>query len=84
MWFQFRKRDLLWMMVKSLFTCDGSKPKRKKGKMKTFTKEEVDARTNVPQGDLEHDNHGQLIIYTGMFQWNDGTVRNEPDPNYEE
>ena len=56
----------------------------KEGKMKTFTKEEIDARTNVSKGDLEYDNHGQLIIYTGMFQWNDGTVRDTPDPNYDD
>lgn len=48
---------------------------------KVFTQAEVDAATNVPGGSLEHDNYGQLIIYTGIFQWEDGTYRDTPDPS---
>lgn len=69
-------------MAKSLFT----KPERNRGPLRTYTKEEVDKATDCKTegAELSHDNNGQLIIYTGMFQWNDGTVRSRPDPNYKD
>lgn len=78
MWFFFRKRDLIWMMLRSFLPTF----KGKKRSMKTFNEKEVEARTNCPGGQLEHDNQGQIIVYTGLYQWNDGTVRDQPDPNY--
>ncbi len=97
MWFYFRKRDLLWLMVKAIFTPEKEKrkvhfpvakrpgiAKVRKPKMKTFTEEEVSAATNVDGGDLEYDNHGQLIIYTGIFRWSDGTFRDEPEETDED
>jgi hypothetical protein len=52
--------------------------------MKVYTEAEVNAATNVPGGQLEHDNHGQIIIYTGIFAWQDGTFHDEPDPSLAE
>lgn len=53
---------------------------------KVYTNEEVEKITNlqVEGAELCYDNNGQLIIYTGMFRWNDDTVRDHPDPNYED
>ncbi len=48
--------------------------------MQTFTEEQVDQMLKC-SGTLEHDNHGQLLIYTGVFQWADGSYHDEPDPN---
>lgn len=53
--------------------------------MRTFTKDEVNSAINVESNfgaELERDNHGQLIIYTGVFVWNDGSHHDQPDPNY--
>lgn len=53
--------------------------------MKTFTKQEVDEVMNrinphwLPPGHaIEDDGRGQIILYTGIFKWNDGTFRDEP------
>ena len=32
--------------------------------------------------DIETDNEGQLIIYTNMYEWMDGSIRSEPDPDF--
>ncbi len=54
--------------------------------MTSFTEQEAidniieDVRANGTVGQ-ETDNHGQIIIYTGIFQWNDGSLRDEPDPD---
>lgn len=46
--------------------------------MKTFTTEEVE-EVFASKNTLGVDLYGQLIIYTGMFQWSDGTYRDEPE-----
>ena len=48
--------------------------------MKIFT--EADVLKDITENDLtETDNQGQIVIYTGKFQWDDGTIRDVPDPN---
>jgi hypothetical protein len=46
--------------------------------MKILTKAEVAA--SCDGGELEFDNHGQMVIYTGVYLWKDGSYRDEPDP----
>ena len=41
-------------------------------------------RINDIHGNREVDNAGQIIVYTGLFQWMDGTVRRSPDPDWKE
>ena len=50
--------------------------------MKIYTDEELDEMLTV--GVSETDNHGQIVIYTGLFRWKDQTVRDCPDPNYDD
>jgi hypothetical protein len=33
--------------------------------------------------DEQTDNEGQIIIYTGMYEWLDGTIHDEPDPDWD-
>lgn len=52
--------------------------------MRTFTKAEVqDALIEEASGldpiEMETDNEGQLIIYTGIFLWKDGSYRDESE-----
>ena len=50
--------------------------------MKTYTAAEVDEKLDfccgLPAGTVEHDERGQLIIYTGIYQWDDQTFHDEP------
>ena len=53
--------------------------------MKTYTADEVIAifdKGCAGLGELRHDEHGQLVVYTGIFEWNDSTFHDRPDPNY--
>ena len=52
--------------------------------MKTYTAEEVTKRTNAEGSDWCHDNRGQVVLYTNIFLWSDGSYRDEPDPSYED
>lgn len=48
--------------------------------MNTYTEEQVQQMLNA-LGTYEHDNQGQIVIYTGVFEWEDGTYHDAPDPN---
>ncbi len=54
--------------------------------MKTYTQADVYdmTKTTSPGGSVENDNQGQLVIYTGIFRWNDDTYHDEPDPSYKD
>lgn len=57
--------------------------------MRTFNVPEaqeviIDMTNGIDPREMEVDNHGQLLIYTGLFRWEDGTYRDEPDPDYKD
>lgn len=39
--------------------------------------------SDVTPMDCELDNEGQLIFYSGVYKWSDGTLHDEPDPSLE-
>lgn len=52
---------------------------------KTYTQEEVNNmllhnQYDGSSGIVEYDNRGQLIVYTGIFLWQDGSYHNLPEP----
>jgi len=51
-----------------------------------IAKTEFDRRVieSLVQGtaDEQTDNEGQIIIYTGMYEWADGSIRDTPDPDF--
>jgi hypothetical protein len=51
--------------------------------MATYTIAEVqdgiiDLVSGVAPCELDTDNKGQLVIYTGVYRWDDGTYHDEP------
>jgi len=54
--------------------------------MTTYTDEEFQTHliTSIVQGDADEqtDSKGQILIHTGIYEWNDGTLRDEPDPEF--
>lgn len=53
--------------------------------MRTFTIHEVaddilEGATDCHPDSLETDNDGQLIIYTGIWRWKNGSYHDEPEP----
>lgn len=49
--------------------------------MKIYSEAEVEIiLREVGKMDHQEDLQGQMIIYTGLFNWKDGTVRDQPDP----
>jgi hypothetical protein len=48
--------------------------------MKTYTSEEVD--NIIGYGDVERDNEGQLILYTSIYAWQDGSYHDEAESSF--
>lgn len=51
--------------------------------MKNYTEEEAVAEIIAGVDGVEPmstDNDGQLIIYTGIYQWQDGTLHDQAEP----
>lgn len=60
--------------------------------MRIFTRDEAYSQFTLawdkegkllPSPEFEKDERGQIIVYTNLFRWNDGSYRDEPDPDYE-
>lgn len=50
--------------------------------MKTYTPEEVDAKNfNTIRFDFGRDMEGQIIIFTNIYEWEDGSYHDEPELN---
>lgn len=50
--------------------------------MKTFSRGEVsEMLSHCDVDECMEDNQGQLVFYTGVFAWADGTFRDEEDPS---
>jgi hypothetical protein len=53
--------------------------------MKTYSEAELQLLRSNWQSNgcfYAHDNDGQVIVYTNVFAWKDGSYRDEPDPSY--
>lgn len=48
-----------------------------------FAKELAEGANNGTL-DQQTDNSGQIVIYSGYWTWGDGTIRDIPDPSYQE
>ncbi len=49
----------------------------------SMTVEQLMALVALIDLELERDDNQQLVIYTGVFQWNDGTWHDEPEFEHE-
>lgn len=52
--------------------------------MKRFTDEQVRAHVTANASFEESDCAGQIVVYTSLFKWLDGSIRDEPDPTWNE
>ena len=52
--------------------------------METITRSEVEEQlSHCESSACERDNQGQLVFYSGIFQWLDGSFHDVCDPSYE-
>ena len=52
--------------------------------MKTYTWDEVLQLVAAGKTDDQEDNQGQVLFYTGVYRWKDGTYRSQPDPSWDD
>lgn len=46
-----------------------------------ITETEFKAQFGFCPESADTDNDGQIVVYTGLFRWEDGTIREEPEPD---
>ena len=49
--------------------------------VKIYTRQELDQHVKalVKNKSFDHDSDGQVVVYTGVFEWRDGTYRDESE-----
>jgi hypothetical protein len=53
--------------------------------METIKKGDINEQlSHCELADCDRDNQGQVVFYSGIFEWKDGSFHDEPDPTIDE